>query len=286
MRLLRRWFRKLLFKSVSWSEERHLARRLPLNFMVLIPPGRRDWLKSDLSRVGSVATPVEVKRWIEREERRTQIHGRLERLRSLGTEVEFVNCDVSNPSELKTLIDELKSQGQAVDLLIHGAGVEISKPTISKSAHDWDLTLDAKVHAAQTLLETLKPRRAMLMGSVAGRFGNAMQTDYAAANAMLAALAEEHHHTLCVDWTAWAGAGWLREAQPLPSWKRLASSFSHSRWEPRLVRISRLVTKWVRYSWPANLGGSKISTVLRGPIVAATSLKPWTLEVDPRRSPD
>ena len=105
------------------------------------------------------------------------------------------------------MIEALRDAQQPVDLLIHGAGVEISRPTGSKNLDDWNLTLNAKVKAAETILSALKPTRTILMGSVAGRFGNAMQTDYAAANAMLAALAEQYENTLCVDWTAWAGAG-------------------------------------------------------------------------------
>ena len=168
---------------------------------------RKQLAKERIEANGHRATPVEVKRWIEREERRVQIHQRLEKLRKTGAEVEFVNCDVSNPSELSSMIEALRDARQPVDLLIHGAGVEISKPTGSKNLDDWTLTLNAKVKAAETILSVLKPTRTILMGSVAGRFGNAMQTDYAAANAMLAALSEQYENTLCVDWTAWAGAG-------------------------------------------------------------------------------
>ena len=47
----------------------------------------------------------------------------------------------------------------------------------------------------------------MSMGSVAGRFGNAGQADYAAANDALARLTTSLPNGLCVDWTAWSGAG-------------------------------------------------------------------------------
>ena len=41
------------------------------------------------------------------------------------------------------MIEALRDR-QPVDLLIHGAGVEISKPTGSKNLDDWTLTLNAE----------------------------------------------------------------------------------------------------------------------------------------------
>ena len=63
--------------------------------------------KERIEANGHRATPVEVKRWIEREERRVEIHQRLEKLRKTGAEVEFVNCDVST---LRAFLDDRGSQ--------------------------------------------------------------------------------------------------------------------------------------------------------------------------------
>ena len=173
-----------------------------------------------------------------------------------------------------------------MDLLIHGAGVEISKPTTSKRAHDWDLTLDAKVHAAQTLLEALKPRRAMLMGSVAGRFGNAMQTDCAAANAMLAALAEEQHHTLCVDWTAWAGAGMATRGSTSAVLEEAGVEFLPLEVGASLGADLALSDEVGEVLVAGELGRFEdLDVVDRAQESQPKSLQPWTLEVDPRRSP-
>ena len=45
------------------------------------------------------------------------------------------------------------------------------------------------------------------MGSVAGRFGNPGQVDYAAANEAMAQVCLVRPRSLHVDWTAWADVG-------------------------------------------------------------------------------
>jgi len=173
----------------------------------LEPAAQKATARERLETNGVRATPLEVKKWIARETRKVEIYHRLEELRSYGADIEFLNCDVSNPQEVDGLIASLKHRNIEVDLFIHGAGVELSKPLVSKTLDDWRQTLSPKVEAASTLIDGLEPRRTLLMGSVAGRFGNAMQTDYAAVNAMLAKLAELSKNAVCVDWTAWAGTG-------------------------------------------------------------------------------
>ena len=45
------------------------------------------------------------------------------------------------------------------------------------------------------------------MGSIAGRFGNAGQTDYASANEAMAQLLLRRENSLHVDWSGWANVG-------------------------------------------------------------------------------
>ena len=45
------------------------------------------------------------------------------------------------------------------------------------------------------------------MGSIAGRFGNAGQVDYAAANEAMAAVCRARKYGLHLAWTAWADTG-------------------------------------------------------------------------------
>ena len=45
------------------------------------------------------------------------------------------------------------------------------------------------------------------MGSIAGRFGNAGQIDYSAANDAVAKICIRRPNSLHVDWSAWADVG-------------------------------------------------------------------------------
>jgi hypothetical protein len=103
-----------------------------------------------------------------------------------------------------------------VDVLIHAAGLEISRRLADKRPEEFDLVFDVKADGWFNLLSNLgqMPLGATVaFGSVAGRFGNAGQTDYSAANDLLAKLASSLRAThpatraITIDWTAWGGIG-------------------------------------------------------------------------------
>ncbi len=89
-------------------------------------------------------------------------------------------------------------------------------PLPEKQPREFDLVFDVKsdgwfnvVHAARDLPIGVT----VAFSSVAGRFGNAGQTDYAAANDLLCKVASSLRRTrpdtraLALDWTAWGGIG-------------------------------------------------------------------------------
>ncbi|MBL8957036.1 MAG: aminotransferase class I/II-fold pyridoxal phosphate-dependent enzyme [Myxococcaceae bacterium] len=73
------------------------------------------------------------------------------------------------------------------DVMVHAAGVLADGPVAKKTLAEAEQVIRTKLPRA--LLETVKPRLFVGIGSWSGRFGNAFQTDYSAANAMLAQLA-------------------------------------------------------------------------------------------------
>ena len=102
-----------------------------------------------------------------------------------------------------------------VDVLVHAAGVEISHFLPDKPQREYDLVFDVKAAGWLNLLHAMReapPRSAVAFSSIAGRFGNAGQTDYAAANDLLCKSASNLRRTAgarasVIDWTAWAGIG-------------------------------------------------------------------------------
>ncbi len=211
-------------RGVTFELVRELARAQALRIVILARTGgveesaspikglndseQKDRAKSALTAAGKRATPAEVKRWIENERTRLDITKNLESLRQLGSEVELIACDVADLSALGRVVDGIKARHGAVDLLVHGAGREESKFLADKDAEAFERVFAPKARAGLSLYLSLKPKRMLTMGSVAGRFGNAGQADYAASNELLAALSRaEGRDIVNVDWTAWGDVG-------------------------------------------------------------------------------
>jgi NAD(P)-dependent dehydrogenase (short-subunit alcohol dehydrogenase family)/acyl carrier protein len=121
---------------------------------------------------------------------------------------DFRSVDMGDVGAVRKLVaDVLEAYGR-IDGCIHGAGVEESRLLQDKDLKAFQRVFDGKALGGLTLAERL-PESAWLlsMGSVAGRFGNAGQVDYAAANEALAQICKARRRSLHVCWTAWGGVG-------------------------------------------------------------------------------
>ena len=99
-------------------------------------------------------------------------------------------------------------------MLIHCAGLEVSHFLPDKPQSEFDLVFDVKADGWFNLIKALagsEPGAAVVFSSIAGRFGNAGQTDYAAANDLLcksiSRLRRGGSAGVAIDWTAWAEIG-------------------------------------------------------------------------------
>jgi hypothetical protein len=103
-----------------------------------------------------------------------------------------------------------------IDVLLHAAGLEISKGLAKKERAEFELVFGVKADGWFNLLKAagdLPIGATVAFSSVAGRFGNAGQTDYAAANNLLCTIASSMRRSrpdtrgIALDWTAWGGIG-------------------------------------------------------------------------------
>ena len=113
-----------------------------------------------------------------------------------------------------TAVEQALAGLDGADVVIHAAGLDISHPLASKSQAEYDLVFDVKADGWFNLLHALagKPIGTVVaFSSIAGRFGNAAQTDYAAANDLLCKavsnLCAGGTRAIAIDWTAWAEIG-------------------------------------------------------------------------------
>ncbi|MFH8563246.1 SDR family NAD(P)-dependent oxidoreductase [Streptomyces sp. NPDC017988] len=133
--------------------------------------------------------------------------GLAEELRAAGAEVRLAVCDVSQRSELAELIGSLPE----LRGVVHAAGVLDDGMVTAQTAERLDTVLRPKADAAWHLHGLTKERDLdlfVLFSSAAGVFGSPGQSNYAAANTFLDALARHRRasglpaHSLA--WGLWA----------------------------------------------------------------------------------
>ena len=144
---------------------------------------------------------------------------REERLRVLSDELRdsaFLAVDLTDPDAVGRVLGEVRATSSRIDLLLHAAGLEISRAMPGKAPAEFDLVFGVKSDGWFNVLRSagdLPIGATVVFSSVAGRFGNAGQTDYSAANDLLCKITSSARRTrpgtraLALDWTAWGGIG-------------------------------------------------------------------------------
>jgi acyl transferase domain-containing protein/NAD(P)-dependent dehydrogenase (short-subunit alcohol dehydrogenase family)/phosphopantetheinyl transferase/acyl carrier protein len=165
-------------------------------------------IRSDLQDEEVRVTPAQIERRLGPKRKAEQIRATIASLREAGASVQYFRRDVSNPSDVTALVAEVQRAFGPIGLVIHGAGVEESRLIGDKDASGFHRVFDGKAMGGRELMELLwSGTRFVSMGSVAGRFGNAGQVDYAAANEALARMCLMRPGSLHIDWTAWDDVG-------------------------------------------------------------------------------
>ena len=101
-------------------------------------------------------------------------------------------------------------------MLFRSAGAEISHRLPDKSEREFDLVFEVKSRGWFHLLRAVGEMTlgaVLVFSSIAGRFGNAGQSDYCAGNDLLCKLTSNLRSTrpetrgIAIDWTAWSELG-------------------------------------------------------------------------------
>ena len=146
----------------------------------------------------------------------------LEELRALGAKsAHYARVDIRRPEEVVEFANEVRATHASIHVLVHAAGVLSDALVENKSHEALSQVVFTKLGGAQAMvLAAPEAQRLVLVSSWAGRFGNAGQTDYSAANAMLARfalLAPDNMRAVAVDFPPWEGS---RMAHNIPPFKK------------------------------------------------------------------
>lgn len=161
---------------------------------------------------GAQPTPRELSMRVRRILAQREVATNLARLEAAGAKVLYRALDIRDRQALAAVLAETRSLWGPIEALVHGAGVIADKLIADKTEAQFDEVFSTKIGGLRALLaETAAdPLRALFVfSSVAARYGNAGQSDYAMANEVMnkVALAEAARRPDCVvralNWGPW-----------------------------------------------------------------------------------
>ena len=188
---------------VDWTDEQLAAEKNALRERLV-----------EASATGKV-TMVEWNSAWQRFTRSRDVYLTLAAIESTGNHANYHSIDVMDGAALGALGGSL---GRPITGVVHGAGLEDSKLVDDKDYDVFDRVVRVKVDGWRALLGAVQasgrehPEFACCFTSVAGRFGNGGQTDYAAANSVLDAemarlTASSNGRGVAIGWTGWRDVG-------------------------------------------------------------------------------
>ncbi len=180
----------------------------------------KEGLKRDLfARIqarGERATPALVEKELSALERAQAAQAAIEAVRAAGGTAYYFSVNLTDGEAIAKVIEQVRERSGRIDVLLHAAGTERSHFLPDKPAGEFDLVFDVKSDGWFNLLHAIGDMplaSTVAFSSIAGRFGNAGQTDYSAANDLLCKITSSFRTArpatrgIVIDWTAWGGIG-------------------------------------------------------------------------------
>jgi acyl transferase domain-containing protein/NADPH:quinone reductase-like Zn-dependent oxidoreductase/acyl carrier protein len=156
-----------------------------------------------------------------------EVKSTVEKFRRQGICIDLVSCDLADSPSFKSLIKGLRDQGHRIKGVIHAATLYDDGPIVSMTRSQLRRVLSVKAGAAldiQRLFANDHLDFLIFYSSISAVLGNPAQGNYAAANAVLDAIAQvdavAQKNTLSIAWGAISDVGHLaREKELLASFK-------------------------------------------------------------------
>jgi acyl transferase domain-containing protein/NAD(P)-dependent dehydrogenase (short-subunit alcohol dehydrogenase family) len=165
---------------------------------------------------GERATPALLEKELAALERAEAAQSAIDAVRAAGGTAQYFSVNLADADGVAAVINQVREDSGRIDVLLHAAGIERSHFLPDKDPREFDLVFDVKSDGWFNLLHAIgdMPLGATVaFSSVAGRFGNAGQADYSAANDLLCKITSSFRSTrpqtrgIVLDWSAWGGIG-------------------------------------------------------------------------------
>ena len=150
--------------------------------------------------------------------RTLEVYQTIRDIQETGNRALYDACDVTNRKAVSKVLSTLVKEFGPVTGIIHGAGLEESKLVSDKTWESFSKVISVKIDGWRALIDALGGDLSHLrvlcaFTSIAGRFGNGGQVDYAAANNILdAEMCRISHHpeaprAVAIAWSGWRDVG-------------------------------------------------------------------------------
>ena len=140
----------------------------------------------------------------------------IEAVEAAGGTAYYHSLDLRDGAAVAAVVDDIRQRYGKIDVLLHAGGLLIDRTLPNKEPHQFALVFDVKADGFFNLIKAAKglPIGATVsFSSVAGRFGNNGQSDYASANDLLCKISSSMRtwrpdtRGIAIDWTAWGQIG-------------------------------------------------------------------------------
>lgn len=140
-------------------------------------------------RAGTLkSTPGEIQRRVRSLLDQREMRANVADFEAAGAAVEYHAVDVTDEGAIRALLDDVRARHGRLDGVVHGAGVIEDKRLADKASDSWSRVVETKVIGALLLQKHIDPAALKfftVFSSVAGRYGNSGQSDYATGNELM-----------------------------------------------------------------------------------------------------
>jgi NAD(P)-dependent dehydrogenase (short-subunit alcohol dehydrogenase family) len=132
--------------------------------------------------------PGEIRRKVQSLMDLRELRANLADFRAAGAAVEYHSVDVTDEAALSGLVADVRRRHRRIDGVVHGAGIIEDKLLADKASDSWSRVIETKLMGLLLLQKHVDPAALKfftVFSSVAGRYGNSGQSDYATANELM-----------------------------------------------------------------------------------------------------
>ena len=169
---------------------------------------------AEAAATGVRPTPAKIEARISAVLRDRETRANMADFAAMGAHIDYRICDVRQEPAVAAMLDAVYARYKRLDAVLFGAGLIEDRLIVDKTRESLSRVFDTKVDGAFFFARHLQPQTLKFLAlftSVAGRYGNRGQTDYAAANEVLNRFAwqlqaqfGEGTKVTAVNWGAWA----------------------------------------------------------------------------------